>query len=158
MDRLDAAAAAAVVVLLGAAGVVTARREPPPAAPAAAGRAPAPADLAPEVARLRALLEAGSLTQAQAQALALAQRYPHEGEPHMLLGDIHLRRQDLAAALRAYREAVDRNPDYLDRKTPLFQGRKLKHVVDEAQREAVTARAHQKLIHYLLRRLAGGCS
>ncbi len=73
----------------------------------------------------------------------------------------------LFKALKAYRDAIDRNPDYLDRSTPVFQGRKVKHAVaeglSEIERRAADGlatdqlKADRKLIYYLQRRLAGSC-
>jgi len=66
-----------------------------------------------------------------------------------------------------YKEAVDLNPDYLDKKTDLFQGKKLKVAVDEALDEIEmelkanpgdkSMKDSRKLIYYLKRRIAGSC-
>lgn len=85
----------------------------------------------------------------------------------MMMGDVFMRKQDPVSAMFSYREAVDLNPDYVDKKTPLFQGRKIKNTLDEAKviitgtlsvtpddKEMTGAR---KTMYYLLRRLAGSC-
>ena len=53
--------------------------------------------------------------------------FPYEGSPHMVLGDLHLRRQEPVQAMIAYKNAIKLNPDYLDKKTPVFQGKKIKN-------------------------------
>jgi tetratricopeptide (TPR) repeat protein len=50
----------------------------------------------------------------------------------MLKGDILMRRQQPINAMYAYKEAVELNPDFLDKKTELFQGKKIKVTVEEA--------------------------
>ena len=85
----------------------------------------------------------------------------------MLMGDIYIRRQELIKAVLEYKEAVDLNPDYLDKKTPLFQGKKLKGAVKEALDEIEkkikannddeAMRQNRKVIYYLQRRIAGSC-
>jgi predicted Zn-dependent protease len=126
-----------------------------------------PSELEVKLKEARKFLEAGNLGKAEAMALALKARYPYEGGPFMLMGDIHWRRQEPLEAVYEYRKAVDLNPDYLDKKTPLFQGRKLKMVVQEAEaRVRVQLRQSPqdkglkealKVIYYLRRRIAGGC-
>ena len=58
--------------------------------------------------------------------------FPYEGELYMLKGDILVRRQQPVAAMYAYKEAIGLNPDFLDKKTRQFQGRKIKNTVEEA--------------------------
>lgn len=173
MDKLDTIAAAAIAVLLAAA-LYLAVTAPPPAAnhdaDAARARALAArleADLAKRTVRIKKVMNGGDLGQAQAMANDLAKAFPFAGAPHMLLGDIALRRQDTVAAMREYRLAVDRNPDYLDKKTRAFQGRKIRQVVEEAQEivnkglaehpDDPALRRDKKTAYYLLRKLAGGC-
>ena len=121
-----------------------------------------------EVKLARNLMEAGNPGKAEALVLEMISRNPYEAELHMLMGDIHLRKQDPVRAVAEYREAVDLNPDYLDKKTPLFQGRKLKSAAAEAMEETgrrIEAnpgdeglREVKKSIYYLQRRIAGSCS
>jgi hypothetical protein len=71
-------------------------------------------------------------------------------------------------AILEYKEAVDLNPDYLDKKTPLFQGKKLKTAAAEALVEIGNrlklnpgdeqVKRERKIIYYLQRRIAGSCS
>jgi tetratricopeptide (TPR) repeat protein len=73
----------------------------------------------------------------------------------------------IADALTSYRQAIDREPGYIDRKSPLFVGKNIKKNVleakDKLQREVTLKpndpdikRALNELL-YVQRRLAGGC-
>jgi hypothetical protein len=86
----------------------------------------------------------------------------------MVLGDIYMRKQQAVRGVLEYREAIDLNPDYLDKKTPLFQGKKLKVAVREALTEIEeglrrnpadeSLKKGRKALYYLQRRIAGSCS
>jgi tetratricopeptide (TPR) repeat protein len=116
---------------------------------------------------IKNFMEADNLSQAEVLTKELRDRYPYEGEPRMLMGDILMRRQEPVKAMLEYREAIDLNPDYLDKKTPLFQGKKLKIAVGEAlaeleKRKKLNPRdesmqSERKTIYYLYRRIAGSC-
>ena len=124
-------------------------------------------DIGPQLAQVRTLIEAGNLDQAESLAQALRQRYPADGGPALLLGDVSMRRQDPVAAMHRYKDAIELNPDYLDKKTPLFQGKKLKVAVGEAQAEIEkqlrqhpgdeSLKREKKMIYYLYRKIAGSC-
>jgi tetratricopeptide (TPR) repeat protein len=113
------------------------------------------------------LMESNNLEKAEILAKEMIEKFPYEGAPYMVMGDILMRRQEQIKAMPAYKSAVDLNPDYLDKKTPLFQGKKLKVAVNEALDEVekeITAhpdntsmKQSRKLIYYLKRRIAGSC-
>lgn len=115
----------------------------------------------------RNLIEAGNLSQAETLLRDLKKTYPYQGELSMLMGDLLMRRQDPVGAMHEYKEAIELNPDYLDKKTPLFQGKKLKIAVNEAKTEIEnrlrqdpengSLRQEKKTIYYLYRRIAGSC-
>lgn len=117
---------------------------------------------------IKNLLEADNLNKAEILIKELIQKYPYEGEPRMLMGDILMRRQEPVKATLEYKEAIDLNPDYLDKTTPLFQGKKLKIAVREALAEIEkrirlnlkdeSMKSDRKIIYYLQRRIAGSCS
>lgn len=121
----------------------------------------------PGIKTLKKLIASGSLKKADVLLGELLEKYPYEGEPHMLRGDIMMRKQDPIKAIFAYREAVDLNPDYVDKKTPLFQGRKIKIAVKEAKDSIDKSlsknpgdsamKKARKTLYYLLRKLAGSC-
>ncbi len=127
----------------------------------------ADAELDARVKAAKAMIEGGNLGKAEMLTRELASKYPFDGEPRMLLGDIYFRRQAPVKAVLEYKEAVELNPDYLDRKTPLFQGKKLKTAVKEALEELgkmiaeapgdESLRKTRKIIYYMQRRIAGSC-
>ena len=115
----------------------------------------------------KTLLENNNLLKAQELATGLISEYPYDGAPHMVIGDILLRKQDPVAAMDSYRNGIDMNPDYLDKKTEVFQGKKIKATVLEAK--AIIEKDLQanpgngdlkqkrKTVYYMLRRIAGSC-
>ncbi len=117
---------------------------------------------------IRNLMESDNLGKAEIMGKELIQKYPYEGHLHMVMGDILMRRQDPVKALFEYKEAIELNPDYLDKKTPLFQGKKLKTAVGEAMSEIEkkiklnpddeSMKTDRKVIYYLQRKIAGSCS
>jgi hypothetical protein len=117
---------------------------------------------------IKTLMETDNPGQAEAMIKELLQKYPDQGQPHMAMGDLLMRKQDPVSAIFAYKEAVALNPDFLDKKTPLFQGKKLKSAVGEALVEIdkkiklnpsdESMKSDRKTIYYLQRKIAGSCS
>ena len=113
------------------------------------------------------LMEGGNLDKAELLARDLLQKYPYDGQSHMVMGDILMRKQEPVKAVLEYREAIDINPDFLDKKAPLFQGKKIKAAVNEALAEIDSKirlspddgslKRERKTIYYLQRRIAGSC-
>ncbi|MBI5099944.1 MAG: hypothetical protein HZB30_11975 [Nitrospirae bacterium] len=175
MDRLDKISGLAIVLLIITA-VVLISSHMGEAGPdsivherkALAERPAVNGEMAEELKLIRTLIEANTLDRAEALTRELMQKYPHEGEPHMMMGDISMRRQEPLKAMPEYRQAVDLNPDYLDKKTTLFQGKKLKVAVKEALTEIEKAirlnpddasmNSGRKNVYYLQRKIAGSCS
>jgi len=116
---------------------------------------------------IRNLLEAGNFAQAESLIGELARKHPYHGEPHLFMGDLLMRKQDPVRAMYEYKQAIDLNPDYLDKKTPVFQGKKLKIAVGEALSEIESRikkvpddqalKREKKVIYYFYRRIAGSC-
>ncbi len=117
---------------------------------------------------IRNLMDAGNLVRAEVLTRELLQKYPFsQGEPHMLMGDLLMRRQEPIKAVHEYKDAIESNPDYLDKKTPMFQGKKLKVAVEEAMSDIKhrlmmnpgdeSLKSEQKIIYYLYRKIAGSC-
>lgn len=121
-----------------------------------------------EVKAIKVLIEGGKLSQAEMLTNELIQENPHEGGPRIMMGDIFMRKQEPIMAVLEYKEAIDINPDYLDRQAPIFQGKKMEVAVKEALSEIernlgknpedALMKKHRKNVYYLQRRLAGGCS
>jgi outer membrane PBP1 activator LpoA protein len=125
-------------------------------------------DLNTKAKAIRTLMEAGNLTQAEILIRELLQKYPlTQGEPHMLMGDLFMRRQEPIKAAHEFKDAIECNPDYLDKKTPLFQGKKMKIAVEEALTDIShrlkmtpgdeSLKSERKTIYYLYRKIAGSC-
>jgi predicted Zn-dependent protease len=174
MDWFDRIAIGTIAVLAaGSAVLMQAHRADSPADRSqqqrvqAAGTAAPKEEIAPQLALIRNLIESGNLAQAEALIQELMGKFPYEGEVSMLLGDVLMRKQQPIEAMHAYKTAIELNPDYLDKKTPLFQGKKLKVAVGEAQAEIeARIRKHpedeslkreKKTIYYLYRKIAGSC-
>jgi len=98
----------------------------------------------------------------------LIAEFPYEGGPHMLKGDLLLRQQQSVGAMLEYRQGVDLNPDYLDKKmTEVFQGKKVKSTLEEARLAIVaglartpgdvTLKQQREVLYYMLRKVAGSC-
>ena len=175
MDRLDRLSIWAIVILIISSSALishhsgesnTSRDSQKKAA--ALAHSVAVTDIENRSDEIKRLMEGNSLNKAELLVTELIQRYPFEGEPRMLLGDIFMRKQDPVKAILEYKEAVDLNPDYLDKKTPLFQGKKLNVAVKEAVIEIEKKikdnpdnemiKNYRKDIYYLQRKIAGGCS
>lgn len=175
MDRLDRFSIWAIVILLISSSAlvsyhmgeaIPAGKEAPQRV-SVAGSTGINAELGNKVRVIRNLIEANNLGKAETLARELILQYPYEGEPRMLTGDIFLRKQETVKAMFEYKEAIELNPDYLDKKTPFFQGKKLKAVVREALEEIEkkiklkpddeSIKRDRKIIYYLQRRIAGSC-
>jgi len=115
----------------------------------------------------RVLLDKNNLQKAEELFTSLITEYPYDGSPYMVKGDLHLRQQDPMSAMLAYKNGIDFNPDYLDKKTKVFQGKKVKATVLEAK--AILEKdlksnpgngelkQKRKTGYYMLRRIAGSC-
>lgn len=175
MDTLDRISIWAIVILIISSFVLTSgyRGEALPdrkmkqRKAAGAGYSALNRELEKKIDLAKDLMESNNLGKAEMLVKELIQKYPYDGGPHMVMGDIFMRRQELLKAMPEYREAVDLNPDYLDKKTALFQGKKLKVAVNEtlAMVEKMieedpgdgSLKESRKLIYYLQRRIAGSC-
>jgi hypothetical protein len=174
MDWFDRISIGAVVVLVTGTFVLThghkgegkADRNQQQRTQAAATAVPS-GELDNGVRLARNLIEAGNLVQAEGLVRDLQKKFPYQGELALLMGDVFMRKQDPVKAMHEYKAAIDLNPDYLDKKTPLFQGKKLKVAVGEAlveidgrlKREPgdEALKQEKKVIYYLYRKIAGSC-
>jgi tetratricopeptide (TPR) repeat protein len=113
------------------------------------------------------LMKNSNLDKASALIEELVSQFPYDGSPYMMLGDLRIRQQSPIEAMLAYKEAVDLNPDYLDKKAPDFQGKKIKNTVNEARHLIEVElnknsadkdfRSYRKAVYYMLRKIAGSC-
>ena len=174
MDRLDRASLWAIVILIiSSSALISHNMGEAKPAPNSTKRQEAPADpgtnaeIKNKVQIARNLLEGNNPDKAEPLVRDMILQQPYEAEPRMLMGDIHMRMQKAAIAALDYKEAVDLNPDYLDKKTPLFQGKKLKIAVREALDDIEKKlkvspqdeylKKERKIIYILQRRIAGSC-
>ena len=129
--------------------------------------APPNPELKKKVQIASSLMENSNLDKASILIEELVAQFPYDGSPYMMLGDLRIRQQSPIEAMLAYREAVDLNPDYLDKKAPDFQGKKIKNTVNEARqlievelsKNSVDKdlRSYRKTVYYMLRKIAGSC-
>ena len=120
-----------------------------------------------KIALAKSLLAGNNIEQAEKLLAELIQAYPFESVPYFLNGDVRLYRQDPVGAMLEYRKAVDLNPDFLDKKSDMFQGKKIKKTVEEARaviESGLTANSAdaalltaRKEYYYMLRKIAGSC-
>jgi tetratricopeptide (TPR) repeat protein len=113
------------------------------------------------------LLAQDNLEKTEALLTPLLEQFPYEGELYLLRGDVLMRRQQPIAAMYQYKEAIQLNPDFLDKKTPQFQGRKIKVAVEEAKMAIESGlqaapgddklKSDQKILYFMKRKLAGSC-
>ncbi|RJX20083.1 MAG: hypothetical protein C4563_06825 [Desulfobulbus sp.] len=127
--------------------------------------------LTPEVAGriqlAKNLLIQDNLAKAEPLLETLITEFPYEGELYLLKGDILMRRQQPIAAMYEYKEAILLNPDFLDKKTRQFQGKKIKVSVEEAMTAIDDGlakkpgdgklREDRETLYFMKRKLAGSC-
>ena len=93
--------------------------------------------------------------------------YPGKPQSHVYLAQLSLKSGKLADSIHNYRLAVEKDPDYMDKKTPLFIGHEVNELVKESlpkfgrekklKPNDKTVRVALKDLYYLQRVLAGGC-
>lgn len=169
MDRLDKISALAITgLVLWALALVTVqfgRQEDRPVAQQAVILVDPVLDK--KIALAKTLLAGNNLEQAEKLLAEVIAAYPFEAAPYFLNGDVRLYRQDPVGAMLEYRKAVDLNPDYLDKKATVFQGKKIKKTVEEARAVIESGLAAKgsdealisarKVYYYMLRKIAGSC-
>lgn len=126
-----------------------------------------PPELNSKIQAAKNLLGQENLDKSEALVTALLGQFPYEGELYMLKGDILVRRQQPIAAMYEYKEAIQLNPDFLDKKTKQFQGKKIKVTVEEAMAAIESGlrkdpgdsklKNDQKILYFMKRKLAGSC-
>lgn len=169
MDTLDRISTLAVVILSAWALFLVVLLERQPDAPRPSESHVVRVDPAfdKKVSLAKTLLAGNNLEQAEALLAEMITAYPYEAMPYLLRGDLHLYRQDSVAAMGEYRRAVDLNPDFLDKKAVLFQGKKIKKTVQEAWaviEPGLAAKPDDEALlsartvyYYMLRKIAGSC-
>ena len=93
--------------------------------------------------------------------------YPGKAQSYVYLAQLSLESGKLADSIHNYRLAVENDPDYMDKKTPMFIGHEVKELVKESLpkfgREKKLKPKDKEVrntledLYYLQRVLAGGC-
>jgi len=171
-DRFDLIVISAALLIAAAAAVMAS------GGPAGDGRMPRaeaarimaePPDPAvyQEVSQAGALMEAGQPEAAVDALKKLSIAHPAMSEPHALMGQAYSRMLDYPAAMREFRIALMGDPDYVDKKSKKFIGKRIKATVRDgmagakkalsANPDDTSARSALRDAYYLERMLAGGC-
>lgn len=109
----------------------------------------------------------GLYTEAMAKLKDIMKRYPEKPLSYVYMAELYLEQGKLGDAIHSYRRAVEMEPDYADKKTPLFIGDEIKNLVKESREKFGREKALRpkdkevrkvlKDLYYLQSRLAGGC-
>ena len=93
--------------------------------------------------------------------------YPGKPQSYVYMAQLSLKSGKLADTIHNYRLAVEKESDFMDKKTPLFIGHEIKELVTESlpkfgrekklKPKDKAVRNALKDLYYLQRRLAGGC-
>ena len=171
LDKFDMLVLAAVSVLtVSAVFIGTSGADNGPMPRAAANRLksepPSPALFAKSE-ELRTLVEAGQPGAALEGLKGLASENPAMSEPHALMGEAYSRMLDYPSAMKEYRIALMLDPDYVDKNSSKFIGKRIKAAMKEGMegskaalardKDDTQAKAALKDAYYLERMLAGGC-
>jgi tetratricopeptide (TPR) repeat protein len=111
--------------------------------------------------------EQGRYPEAMAKLKAIMKKYPERSLSYVYMAQLYLKQGNLGDSIHNYRRAVEIEPDYVDKRTPLFIGDKIKQLVTEGRkkfgREKMLRPKDKDVrktiddIYYLQSRLAGGC-
>ena len=109
----------------------------------------------------------GSYEEAMAELRDVMKKYPERPRSHVYLAQMYVEQGKLGDAIHGYRQAVEKEPDYVDERTLLFIGDEIKSLVTEGREKFSREKALKpkdkrikmvlKDIYYLQSRLAGGC-
>ena len=113
------------------------------------------------------LQEQKQFSQAMEKLEEIRTAHPDNPQSYVYQAQLEYGQGRIAAAIHSYRLAVDNEPDYVDKKTPLFIGDTMLELINEArgklQREKKLKPNDRTILIalddllYLQRRIAGGC-
>lgn len=113
------------------------------------------------------LLQEKKFAQVEEQLLEIEKSHPDNTQSLIYRAKLQYANGQIASAIHNYRLAVNKTPDYVDKKTPLFVGDKIMEVMSEARSKLLrekklkpgdmSVRMALEDIYYLQRRIAGGC-
>ncbi|MBI5190680.1 MAG: hypothetical protein HZA22_08385 [Nitrospirae bacterium] len=171
LDRFDAFNIFAALMLVAAAAILGTSGGDTHATGAVSAKVRSEAATPPDASTLYAtakqLIESGQPEEAVKSLAGIAEKFPAEAEAHSLLGQAYARMLDYPASMKEFRLALTIEPDYVDKKSGKFIGKRIKAVVKDGMSEAkvalekapedAAAKAALKDAYYLDRMLAGGC-
>ncbi len=109
----------------------------------------------------------GKLDEAMEELRKILAQHPKDAYGLILEARLYYRQGHLADAIHTYRKAIEMDPDYVDRKTPLYIGDEIMKIIEGSRaklhRERKLKPGDTKIkvaiddIYYLQRRIAGGC-
>ena len=113
------------------------------------------------------LKDQGLYAKAMAGLNDIIEKYPENSLSYVYMAELYLKQGNLGNCIHSYRRAVEMEPDYVDERTPLFIGTKIKKLVTEGREKFGREKSLKpkdkevrkvlKDIYYLQSRLAGGC-
>ena len=113
------------------------------------------------------LKEQGLYEESMAKLQEVMKANPVNSQSFVYMAQLSVARGKLADAIHNYRQAVEKEPDYVDKRTPLFIGPDIKKQVTEGLvlfgREKMLKPNDKEVkvvlqnLYYLQRRLLGGC-
>jgi len=170
LDGFDMLVVAAVAVLMAAAAAYSLsggeRRATGAAVARSRAASPSP-DIYPKLSAAKALLDAGQVKESVDTLAALEKEYPADPEAHALLGQAYAKLEDYPHCMSEFKAALAMDPDYVDKKSEKFIGKRIKTAVRDGMAEAKAslaknpadpaARAELSDAYYLEKMLAGGC-
>ncbi len=112
-------------------------------------------------------MKQGLYAEVMAEMKSIMEKYPEKPLSYAYLARLNLKEGKLGESIHNYRRAVEMEPDFVDKRTPLFIGDEIKEPVREGMEKFKRERALRpndeevkrtlKDVYYLQRRLAGGC-
>jgi len=125
-------------------------------------------DIFPKISQAKAMIEAGQAKEAIGLLKTIAGRSPVLAEPHALLGQAYSRVFDYNSSIKEYRLALQIDPDYVDKKSDKYIGKRIAAAVKECKAQSnstlrnkpsdLDARSALNDVSYIERMLAGGCN
>ena len=112
-------------------------------------------------------LKEKKFTQAEEQLVEIEKSNPDNTQSIIYRAKLQYAQGQAAKAIHSYRLAINKTPDYVDKKTPLFIGKIIMEIITEARGKLLrekklkpgdmSIRMALEDIYYLQRRIAGGC-
>ncbi len=113
------------------------------------------------------LLKQRQFTPAMQKLQEIRTAHPENSQALVYEAQLHYNLGSLAKAIHGYRLAVDSDPDFVDKKTPLYIGEQIMNLITEGRSKlnrekklkpgdaSITTALED--VYYLQRRIAGGC-